>query len=99
MRVSQAPHRPATTESHHTSTINHMLRRIESLQEIEAAVDRGELRAGDVLYVPDALLGRMTPKAFADFADWLDYIGLAWRVRHEPGWTVIDLVPKHPLSG
>ena len=73
-----------------------MLRRIESPTEIQEAVDRGELRAGDVLCVPDDLLERMTPEVFAEFAGWLDYIGLAWSMRHDSGCFLIEIVNKSP---
>ena len=48
--------------------------------------------------ITNHLFEKLTPAFFADLTDWLDYIGLGWRVRLEPGLTILTILPERPRT-
>jgi hypothetical protein len=71
-----------------------MRRTFDTLAELSHAIEQGGIRAGDELVITNHLFEDLTPAFFADLTGWLDYVGLGWRVRLEPGLTVFTILPE-----
>ena len=75
-----------------------MRKTFQVVTDLNRAIERGEIRAGDELVIPNRLFEELTPAFFAGLTEWLDYIGLGWRVRLEPGLTIFTILPERPRT-